>query len=299
MLVVWNVGIISTPEALSGFNNPSLLVIGALFVVVASIENSRLADKASRRVFGVTNTLTSGFFRLMLCAVAMSSFVNNTPVVALLIPVTRDWARARGFDHALLLMPLAFVCSFGGMLTTVGGGTNLLVQGLLYQAGKSDDSIRPFGFFEPGFVGLPLAIAGIGYLLVAAPRLLGAPGGVSGTGRSRDRSEDLLTEVRRASTFRVVARRSRASPAPRCGIVSRMFAEPPRWRLATTLLGTGPVSGLGHLPAPYITSNLYRTMASPRCSRGVKMMTNRPRLASMHGGACVRLCTRHRDMTVL
>lgn len=195
--MVWNAGTLSNAEALSGFNNPGLLVIGALFVVVASIEKSRVADKAARRILGLQTTFNAGFLRLMLVSLAMSAFVNNTPVVALLIPVTRDWARARGFNPALLLMPLSFVSAFGGLLTVLGGGTNLVIQGLLYEAGKSNPEVGPLALFEPGFIGAPLAVIGIGYLLAAAPRLLAPKGAGSGEGvrTFQDRSEELVTEV--------------------------------------------------------------------------------------------------------
>lgn len=209
LLLVWNCGILTNAEALSGFNNPGMLSVGALFVVVASIENSRLADKAARRIFGLTTTFSSGFLRIMLCALIMSAFVNNTPIVALLIPVTRDWARTRGFNPVALLMPLSFVCAFGGMLTTVGGGTNLVIQGLLYDMGKKgagrEDGVKPFALFDPAFVGLPLALVGILYLLFVAPRVLvptaaspsldGAAGMDGVLSSARDTSEDLLTEV--------------------------------------------------------------------------------------------------------
>ena len=195
LLVVWNAGIISTAEALSGFSNPGVLAIGALFVVVASVESSRLADKAAKRVFGLATSFRAGFLRLLLCGVFMSAFCNNTPILALLIPVTKDWARTRGYDPSVLLMPLAFACAFGGLLTTVGGGTNLVIQGLLYEAGQEDETVGPFRLFQPGYVGLPLALVGVGYLLIAAPRLLAAPMVDGGRGGSRDRSEELVTEV--------------------------------------------------------------------------------------------------------
>ncbi|CAM9606776.1 unnamed protein product, partial [Ectocarpus fasciculatus] len=209
LLVVWNAGIVSTAEALSGFNNPGVIAIGALFVVVASIESSKVADKAAKNILGLTTTFSSGFCRLLLCAVSMSAFCNNTPILALLIPVTEDWARARGFSPPVLLMPLAFACAFGGLLTTVGGGTNLVIQGLLYEAGKEDESVGPFRLFEPSFVGLPLAIAGVLYLLVAAPRVLAAaPAAPGGGGVAavplRDRSGDLLTEVEIKEDFKLV-----------------------------------------------------------------------------------------------
>ncbi len=188
-------GIVSTAEALSGFSNPGVLAIGALFVVVSSIESTRLADKAAKRVLGLATGFTSGFSRLLLCGVSMSAFCNNTPILALLIPVTRDWARTRGYDPAVLLMPLAFACAFGGLLTTVGGGTNLVIQGLLYEAGKEDEAVGTFRLFEPSYVGLPLAVAGMGYLLAVAPRVLGAPAGAGDGAGLRDRSGELLTEV--------------------------------------------------------------------------------------------------------
>lgn len=218
LLIVWNAGMLSNEEALSGFHNPGVLVIGALFVVMKAIEKSRVADKAARRILGLRTSFTWGFLRLMALTLFISAFLNNTPVVALLIPVTRDWARTRGFSPACFLMPMSFVSAFGGLLTVVGGGTNLVIQGLLFEAGREDPAIRPLHFFEPVYVGLPLAIAGITYLVFAAPRLLGprallcrgrycggggggavcgvadtsVEGGVSYVG---DRSEELLTEV--------------------------------------------------------------------------------------------------------
>lgn len=198
LLLVWNVGILSNAEALSGFNNPSMLVVGALYLVVSAIEKSTLADQAARRILGLTTTFTIGFSRLMICALCMSAFTNNIPVTALLIPIVQDWARTRGFDPAVLLMPLSFVCAFGGILTTVGGGTNLLIQGMLFEAGKIDEKIQPFMLFEPAYMGLPLAFIGIVYLLFAAPRILGKPRNVGGSRLpARGCSKDLLTEVRR------------------------------------------------------------------------------------------------------
>eukprot|EP00903_Cladosiphon_okamuranus_P007703 g7465.t1 len=206
LVVVWNAGIISTAEALSGFSNPGVLAIGALFVVVSSVESSRLADKAAKRAFGLATSFRAGFLRLLLCGVFMSAFCNNTPILTLLIPVTKDWARTRGYDPAVLLMPLAFACAFGGLLTTVGGGTNLVIQGLLYEAGKEDETVGPFRLFQPGYVGLPLALAGVGYLLAAAPRLLAAPVGVGAGGGAglKDRSEELLTEVEVSEDFELI-----------------------------------------------------------------------------------------------
>lgn len=218
LLMVWNAGILSNEEALAGFRNPAALVIGALFVVTKAVEQSQVADRAARRILGLRTTFTLGVLRLLALTLCMSAFLNNVPVVALMMPITLGWARTRGFSAEHLLMPVSFVSALGGIVTTVGGGTNLVIQGLLYEESKRDAAVQPVGLFEPAYVGLPLAVAGILYLTFAAPHLLtqrqgeevplsrneagagGAGDDVAEIGdRSmncrRDRSNKLLTEV--------------------------------------------------------------------------------------------------------
>ncbi|CAN0127521.1 unnamed protein product [Pylaiella littoralis] len=214
LVLVWNAGTISTEDALSGFSNPGVLAVGSLFVVIKGVERSRLADRAAKHVFGLRTTLAAGLLRLMGLAFLLSAFLNNTPVVALLIPITKDWAATRGFPPSVLLMPLSFACIFGGLVTIIGTSTNLVVQGLVIEAGQADPTIRGLGFFEPGYIGLPLGVVGMLYLAVAAPRVLtraetGGNGGGSGRDRGGggggggdgERAEELLTEVQVSHDF--------------------------------------------------------------------------------------------------
>ncbi|CAM9754050.1 unnamed protein product, partial [Hapterophycus canaliculatus] len=120
--------------------------------------------------------------------------LNNTPVVALLIPITRaDWARARGFPPSIFLIPLSYSVIFGGLLTLIGTSTNLVVQGLVLDEAKLDPNISAFGFFESAYIGLPLGVIGIIYLVILAPRVLGS--GHDLFDFVRDRADELLTEV--------------------------------------------------------------------------------------------------------
>ncbi len=141
LVLVWNVGLVDTPEALSGFSNPGMLAVGALFVVIKGVEKSQLADKAARQVFGLRTSLPAGLVRMMSLCFVLSAFLNNTPVVALLIPITRDWARARGFSPSIFLIPLSYSCIMGGLLTVIGTSTNLVVQGLVLDEKLDDPSI--------------------------------------------------------------------------------------------------------------------------------------------------------------
>lgn len=98
-------------------------------------------------------------------------------------------------------MPMSFVSACGGALTTIGSGTSLVIQGLLHEAGKEDPNIRPFHPCDPSFIGLPLAIGSIAYLVFATPWLvvLGSGGRERNGGLvdvSKDQSEDFVTEVR-------------------------------------------------------------------------------------------------------
>ncbi|CAM9172093.1 unnamed protein product, partial [Hapterophycus canaliculatus] len=211
LVLVWNAGTVSTEDALSGFSNPGVLAVGSLFVVIKGVERSRLADRAARHVFGLQTSLSAGLLRLMGLAFVLSAFLNNTPVVALLIPITRaDWALTRGFSPAVLLMPLSFACIFGGLVTIIGTSTNLVVQGLVLDEAKHDPTIEGIGFIEPGYIGLPLGMVGMLYLVLAAPRVLaGAGGGGAGGGGSgvdRGRAEHLLTEVHVSHDFLFVGK---------------------------------------------------------------------------------------------
>eukprot|EP00903_Cladosiphon_okamuranus_P007706 g7468.t1 len=199
LVLVWNVGLVDTTEALSGFSNAGMLAVGALFVVIKGVERSQLADKAARRVFGLRTSLPAGLVRMMSLCFVLSAFLNNTPVVALLIPITRDWARARGFSPSIFLIPLSYSCIMGGLLTVIGTSTNLVVNGLVLDEARLDPSIESIDFFEPGYIGVPLGIVGMIYLVVFAPRVLPSRGGLFRY--VRDRAKELLTEVQVMNDF--------------------------------------------------------------------------------------------------
>jgi di/tricarboxylate transporter len=108
----------------------------------------------------------------------MSAFLNNTPIVAMMLPIVSDWCRKHRVSPSRLLIPLSFFTVLGGMCTLIGTSTNLVVRGLMVQAAGSqtdprlEHALRAPGLFEITLVGLPLAIAGGAYLLIFAKRLL-------------------------------------------------------------------------------------------------------------------------------
>jgi len=130
----------------------------------------------------------------------MSAFFNNTPIVALFLPIVRGWARSRDFAPSKFLIPLSYVTVGGGLLSVIGTSTNLVVQGLL-----KDDDKEEFGFFDPGAVALPIGVVAIIYLVTVGQRLL--PDNRGGMLRLvRDRANELITEAEVLDSFPFVGK---------------------------------------------------------------------------------------------
>ncbi|MFW6049707.1 MAG: SLC13 family permease [Myxococcota bacterium] len=169
-------GVVSAEAAFDGFSNPAVLTIAALFVVAAGVRETGGLDFVGRRILGRPRSLTTGQLRMMLPVSGISAFLNNTPVVAMMVPLVTDWARRTGLSHSRLLMPLSYAAILGGVCTLIGTSTNLVVAGM---ALARDPGLR-FGMFEIAWLGVPVLVVGTLYVLIASRWLL--PDG----GRSRE-----------------------------------------------------------------------------------------------------------------
>jgi di/tricarboxylate transporter len=176
VVLVTLVKIISPEEALAGFSNHAVLTVGALYVVAAALRETGALDELGRRVFGQVRTEKGFLGRMSGIMPALSAFLNNTPIVAMFIPIVSDWCKRHHVAPSKLLIPLSYLCIFGGTCTLIGTSTNLVVNGLMEEAVRSssalEQSLRPMGFFELGKVGLPYAVIGILYMLFVGRHLL-------------------------------------------------------------------------------------------------------------------------------
>jgi di/tricarboxylate transporter len=169
MIVLSVSGVLEPTEALSGFSNPGVMTIAALYVVVAGLRQTGAIAWFSRRVFGRPGSLLSAQVKLMGAGGLLSTVINNTPVVAMFIPIAQDWSARHGLPIRRLLLPLNNVVILAGLCTLIGTSTNLAVYGLLME-------VRPdaeLGLFDLVWIGLPLTVAGFVYALVASRWLLG------------------------------------------------------------------------------------------------------------------------------
>jgi len=189
MVAVLVAGIVTPSQALAGFSNPAPITVGALYVLARAVEKTGVLTPLVRNAMGDGASTRRSLARIVAPTSLVSGFLNNTPVVAMLIPEVSSWARQRGKSPSLFLMPLSFAALLGGLITVIGTSTNIVVSGLLSESG-----FEPFGFFELGQVGLPIAVGGVLLLVVIAPLLL----------RERRSAREELEEDKRGFTVEML-----------------------------------------------------------------------------------------------
>lgn len=156
-------GLLSVDEALAVFSNAAPITIGAMFVLSAALERTGVISAIGNSVVRLSKKWSpvGAVGALMLIVITLSAFMNNTPIVVILIPVAIRLAQSLGLSPARLLIPLSFASIFGGMTTLIGTSTNLLVDGVVQKSG-----LTPFGMFEITGAGLCLALAGTLYMML-------------------------------------------------------------------------------------------------------------------------------------
>jgi len=157
----------SSRDAVVGFGNEGLLTVAFLFAVVAGLELTGGTELATGWLLKRARTLPGAQLLLLTPVAILSGFLNNTPVVAAMLPVVNDLAKRVNTSPSQLLLPLSYAAILGGMCTLIGTSTNLLVQGMVVAEGA-----KPLGFFAPACVGVPATIIGLAYIMTASRWLL-------------------------------------------------------------------------------------------------------------------------------
>ncbi|MCW5977634.1 MAG: SLC13 family permease [Bryobacteraceae bacterium] len=165
-------GVISPDRAFGGFNNSGLLTVGVLFIVVRGLRETGAIDWIAQRVLGRPASLRGALTRLLLPVVGLSAFLNNTPLVAMMIPAAAEWARRLRLPPSKLMLPLSYAAILGGTCSLIGTSTNLVVSGLA----AAHAGVPPIRMFDVAWIGLPCAAAGLLFILLLSPKLLPARG---------------------------------------------------------------------------------------------------------------------------
>jgi di/tricarboxylate transporter len=172
----WRLGVLTPADALGGFSNTGLATVGALFIVVCGLRETGGIDWIAGRLLGRPQGARSAIARILAPVCGMSAFLNNTPVVAMLIPAVSDLSRRINIAPSKLMIPLSYAAILGGTCSLIGTSTNLVVAGLVLE----HTDLPALRMFDITWIGLPCAMAGTLFLVVFGPRLLPDRGGRRG-----------------------------------------------------------------------------------------------------------------------
>ena len=158
--------VITPADILRGLSNQQIIVIFLLVLVTAGIR-AVVGTEGFARLFNPNLSPKAFLFRLMLTVSSLSSMLNNTPIVAFMIPYVKDWAQKTGHPASKFLIPLSFATILGGMITVIGTSTNLVLNGLISQY-----NLPLLGFEHFFYLGITVTVAGGLYMYFIGYRLL-------------------------------------------------------------------------------------------------------------------------------
>ncbi len=160
-------GVIDTPTALGGFANEGFATIAVLYVVAAGLRETGVVHWISRDLLGNPTRIGIAQLRLMTPVAVLSAFMNNTPIVALMVPAVAEWARRLHMSVSQLMIPLSYAAIVGGTCSLIGTNTNLIVYGMLVEHG--DYSLH---MFELAWVGVPCTVVTLAFVTLTSRWLL-------------------------------------------------------------------------------------------------------------------------------
>jgi len=161
-------GILNEKSALAGLANEGMVTVAILYLVGAGVTETGAIDFIAHRVLGSPKSPTVAIARLMIPTAAISAFINNTPLVAMLIPIVNDWAKKNRVPVSKLMLPLSYAAILGGTCSLIGTSTNLIISGLYVKRFPG----QPLGMFDISWVGIPATIAGCAFVILASKKLL-------------------------------------------------------------------------------------------------------------------------------
>ncbi len=161
-------GVITVEEALNGFSNEGMATVAVLYIVITGLRETGGIGWIVQSVLGRARSLPHAQLKVMAPVAALSAFLNNTPVVAIFIPAIDDWAKRHRLSVSKLMLPLSYAAIAGGTCTLIGTSTNLVINGLLQSRG----GLSPLAIFDLAWIGLPVTLTTLLYVLVAQRWLL-------------------------------------------------------------------------------------------------------------------------------
>jgi di/tricarboxylate transporter len=175
-------------HSLKGFSNPGMLTIGALLMVAAGMYRTGAITLITEKLIGRPKSLIAAQAKILAPVAVGSAFLNNTPLVAMFIPVIRDLSKTCRLAATRLYIPLSYSSILGGTCTLIGTSTNLVIAGmvidLLARKAPNTPPMREIGMFDLTWIGLPATVAGIIFMMLTSRFLLPGP-------KEKDEADDV------------------------------------------------------------------------------------------------------------
>jgi di/tricarboxylate transporter len=165
------VGILTPKEIMLGFANEQIAIILLLLIIGDMIRKTSLVAILFDRMFRKSRSYKGFMWRMGILVGGFSAFLNNTPLVAIMMPYLYRWGKKNSIAVSKLLIPLSYAAILGGCITLIGTSTNLIVNGMV-----EDQTVFPefktLGLFDFSIVGIPMMLIGMIYLIFFAEKLL-------------------------------------------------------------------------------------------------------------------------------
>ncbi|MBI4636969.1 MAG: SLC13 family permease [Candidatus Rokubacteria bacterium] len=183
-------GVLVPREAFGGLANEGIMTIAVLYVVVAGLDATGATVLIAQKFLSRPRTITGALGRMMFPVTFISAFMNNTPVVAMFLPVVNDWAKKSGIPASKLMIPLSYAAVLSGTVTIISTSSNLVVDGLLRQARGHGMHI-----FELFWISVPITIVGVLFVVLTHRWLLPARQSVAAPfGDPREYTMEMLVD---------------------------------------------------------------------------------------------------------
>jgi len=164
--IAYIAGVVPVQNVFAGFSSPAVITVVEILLVVSALSQSRVVDSFTRRIVARAANETTVLALLCTMAGAVSTVMNNIGALALFFPVALSVCARLEIPPARVLMPLSFATLLGGMCSLTGTPANLVVNDW-----KISETGSGFGYFELALVGGPVALAGLAWIILAAPRM--------------------------------------------------------------------------------------------------------------------------------
>jgi len=163
ILVLGLTGVLTPSEILAGFANEQIAVVIMLLLLGDAIRQTAIIEIFFEKIFPKSSSYNSFLMRMMVWVGSLSAFLNNTPLVAVMMPYVHLWSRRNNISSSKLLIPLSYAAILGGCVTLIGTSTNLIVSGMVIDQ-NIIPNMKPLEMFDFFWVGFPMLVIGIIYL---------------------------------------------------------------------------------------------------------------------------------------